>query len=92
MGLSCPNCQASGKDEHHDEIIQWVGQKDHQKAVITAAATLFFAVMVFFVFNSYFMIAVGLAAVLFGGYVLRKSFQSKSNTYQCAKCQSVFQP
>jgi len=43
--LTCPNCQASGKDEHHDEIIQWTGQKYNQYAVITAAATLFFAFM-----------------------------------------------
>ena len=91
MKLACPNCQASGKDEHHDEVIVWIGQKYHQKAVITAAVTLFLAFMCFIMFGSSWLMA-GLAAavVLFAGWRVRKSFEAKSNTYQCNKCESVF--
>jgi len=93
MQLSCPNCQARGKDEHHDEIIQWMGRKDQQRAVITAAVTLFLAFMCLIVFgSSYVMAGIGIAVVLFLGWVVRKSFQRKSNVYQCMKCQSVFNP
>jgi hypothetical protein len=90
MKLACPNCQASGKDEHHDEIIEWVGQKDHQKAVITAAVTLFAAFMCLILFKSIFMIVLSAAVVLFVGWRVRKGFQSKSNSYQCSKCETVF--
>jgi hypothetical protein len=91
MQLSCPNCQARGKDEHHDEIIQWMGQKDQQRAVITAAATFFLAFISLFL-GSYLLAGVVIAAVLFAGWVVRKSFQRKANVYQCTKCQYVFNP
>ena len=91
--LTCPNCQASGKDEHHDEIIQWTGQKYNQYAVITAAATLFFAFMCLIVFGSSYVLAgFAIVVVLFLGWVTRKSFQRKSNVYQCSKCETVFNP
>ena len=90
MKLTCPSCQASGKDEHHDEIIVWVGQKDHQKAVITAAVTFFLAFMCLILFKGLFMIAVSMAIVLFVGWRVRKGFQAKSNQYECNKCNTVF--
>jgi hypothetical protein len=93
MKMACPNCQASGKDEHHDEVIEWVGQKDHQKAVITAAATLFLAFMCFIVIgSSWIMASIAAAVVLFVGWRVRKGFEAKSKSYQCNKCETVFQP
>jgi hypothetical protein len=91
MPMSCPNCQASRKDEHHDESVVWTRQKDHQRAVIRAAVTLFLAFMCLIVFgSSYVMAGIDIAAVLFLGLVVRKSFQRKSNVYQCTDCQYIF--
>lgn len=90
--LSCPNCQASGKDEHHDEIIEWVGQKYHQRAVITAAVTLLLCILCFMVSGSFLLDGLLFVGVLFGGWVVRKSFQRQANVYMCNKCQAVFNP
>lgn len=85
MPMSCPNCQAS-------DIVP-AGQKNAQRAVITAAATLFLAFMCLIVFgSSYVMAGIAIAVVLFLGWVVRKSFQRKANAYQCSKCQFVFNP
>lgn len=90
MKTTCPNCQASGKDEHHDEIIVWVGQKSHQQAVITAGVTLFLAFLCLLIFHGIFMVVLSIAVVLFIGWRVRKSFESKSNLYQCNKCEHMF--
>ena len=90
--MSCPNCQASGKDEHHDEIIAWVGQKYHQRAVITAAVTLLLAILSLMVSSSYLLDGLLFVGVLFVGWVVRKSFQRQSNVYMCNKCETVFNP